>query len=318
MDCFYSTSYGKLYLSSIEKFMATTEYQELKGQVQLIITSPPFPLNKKKEYGNLQGDEFREWLAALSSGLCDLLTPDGSIVIEMGNGWEPKSPTFSTLPIESLLEFKNKGNLKLCQEFICYNPARLPSPAQWVTIERIRTIDSYTRLWWMSRSERPKADNRKILRPYSQRMKSLLKKQSYNSGKRPSNHSINDTSFLKNNKGSIMPNVIQIEDIMETGSARMPENIFSLSNTNSNTRFIKDCKENGFIPHPARMPIELVEFFVEFLTDEGDIVFDPFGGSNTTGYIAEKLKRKWCTTEVLQEYAEQSKLRFNEGKNGNE
>lgn len=313
MKCFYQTCYGKLYLSSIEEFMTTLEYNKLKGKVQLIITSPPFPLNKKKEYGNLQGDVFKEWLSGLSQGLCDLLKPKGSIVIEMGNGWEPKSPTFSTLPIESLLDFKNKGMLKLCQEFICYNPARLPSPAQWVTIERIRTIDSYTRLWWMSRSERPKADNRKVLRPYSERMKRLLKKQSYNAGRRPSNHIINDTSFLKNNSGSIMPNVIQIEDIMEPGSARMPENIFSLSNTKSNTHFIKACKEDGLTPHPARMPMELVEFFVEFLTDEGDIVFDPFGGSNTTGYIAEKLKRKWCSTEVLKEYAEQSKLRFKDG-----
>lgn len=310
MDCFYGTNFGKLYLTSIENFMTTAEYNELKGKVQLIITSPPFPLNKKKEYGNLQGNQFKEWLSDLAMGLCDLLTPNGSIIIEMGNGWEPNVPVFSTLPLESLLEFKAKGELNLCQEFICYNPARLPSPAQWVTIERIRMIDSYTRLWWMSKSEKPKADNRKVLRPYSERMKKLLQKQKYNSGKRPSNHQINDTSFLKNNNGSIMPNVIQIEEIMETGSARMPENIFSISNTNSNTKFIKQCKEKGIAPHPARMPIELVEFFVEFLTDEGDIVFDPFGGSNTTGFVAEKLNRYWCVTEMLKEYAEQSKLRF--------
>lgn len=310
MESYYSTDFGDLYLMKIEEFMDSKEYEKLKGKVQLIITSPPFPLNKKKQYGNFQGEEFKNWLSDLSIGLCDLLTPDGSIVIEMGNGWEPKSPTFSTLPLESLLSFKNKGDLNLCQEFICYNPARLPSPAQWVTIERIRTIDSYTRLWWMSRNERPKADNRKVLRPYSERMRRLLKKQSYNAGKRPSNHSINDTSFLNDNKGSIMPNVIQIEDIMEPGSARMPENIFSLSNTNSNTNFIKACKEKGVVPHPARMPIELVEFFVEFLTDEGDIVFDPFGGSNTTGFVAEKLKRKWRVTEVIEDYAEQSRLRF--------
>lgn len=310
MNCYFSTNWGKLYLSSIEEFFNTPEYYNLKGKVQLIITSPPFPLNKKKEYGNFQGEDYKEWLASISIGLCELLTSNGSIVIEMGNGWEAKSPIFSTLPIESLLEFKKKGLLNLCQEFICYNPSRLPSPAQWVTIERIRTIDSYTRLWWMSKSKRPKADNRKILRPYSERMKKLLKKQSYNSGKRPSNHKINDTSFLTNNRGSIMPNVIQIEDIMEPGSARMPENIFSLSNTKSNTKFMNACKESGITPHPARMPLELVEFFVEFLTDENDIVFDPFGGSNTTGYIAEKLKRNWIVTEVLENYAEQSKLRF--------
>ena len=43
------------------------------------------------------------------------------------------------------------------------------------------------------------------------------------------------------------------------------------------------------IIHPARMPADLVEFFVKFVTDENDLVFDPFGGSNTTGAVAENL-----------------------------
>ncbi len=310
MESIYRTERGAAFLSKIEDFAKTSKYASLKGKVQLIMTSPPFPLNKKKEYGNLQGDEYKEWIGSLSTILGDLLTPNGSVVIEMGNGWESNSPTFSTLPLESLLEFKKKGGFHLCQEFICYNPARLPSPAQWVTINRIRTIDSYTRLWWLSRSEFPKADNKKVLRPYSKRMEKLLQKNTYNSGKRPSHHSIGDKSFLKNNGGSIMHNVIQVEEIMETGSARMPENIFSLSNTRSNEKFINDCRELGFEPHPARMPVELVEFFVTFLTDEGDTVFDPFLGSNTTGYVSEKLKRKWFGTEVKIDYIEQSKLRF--------
>ncbi len=313
MISYYKTDYGQMYISSIEDFMKSKEYSDLTGKVQLILTSPPFPLNKKKEYGNLQGNEFKNWLAGLANGLTDMLTHDGSIVIEMGNGWEPNSPTFSTLPLESLLQFKEAAGLYLCQEFICYNPARLPSPAQWVTIERIRTIDSYTRLWWMSKSERPKADNRKVLRPYSKRMEKLLSNKSYNSGKRPSNHVIGEKSFLKDNSGSIMPNVIQVQDIMEPGSARMPENIFSISNTNSNTQYINACKSKNIVPHPARMPIELVEFFIQFLTDEGDIIFDPFGGSNTTGFVSEKLNRLWYVTEVKKKYAEQSKLRFSFG-----
>jgi site-specific DNA-methyltransferase (cytosine-N4-specific) len=99
----------------------------------------------------------------------EFLTKDGSIVIEMGNAWETGAPIQSLLPIKALLKFaeNKKAKLKLCQEFVCYNPARLPSPAQWVTIERIRVKDSFTRLWWMAKTDRPNADNRRILKGYS-------------------------------------------------------------------------------------------------------------------------------------------------------
>lgn len=309
MTNFYSTKFGKMHLISIEDFIDSADFNNLKGKVQLIFTSPPFPLNKKKEYGNFQGQEYKDWLSSIMFKLCELLSPTGSIVIEMGNGWEPQKPTFSTLPIETLLQIKNDSKLHLCQEFICYNPARLPSPAQWVTIEKIRTVDSYSRLWWMSKVEKPKADNTKILRPYSSRMKKLLLKQEYNYGKRPSHHNISKTSFLKDNKGSIMPNLIQIENLNCIDS-RMPENIFSISNTTSNSNFLKLCKQNNIVPHPARMPLELVEIFIEFLTDPGDIIFDPFGGSNTTGFVSEKLERNWIVTELREDYVNQSKLRF--------
>jgi site-specific DNA-methyltransferase (cytosine-N4-specific) len=59
------------------------------------------------------------------------------------------------------------------------------------------------------------------------------------------------------------------------------------------------------------MPEGLVSFFIEMLTDPGDLVFDPFAGSNTTGYIAEKLNRNWVAIEINEQYLEQAQLRFN-------
>jgi site-specific DNA-methyltransferase (cytosine-N4-specific) len=46
------------------------------------------------------------------------------------------------------------------------------------------------------------------------------------------------------------------------------------------------------------------------LTDENDLVVDIFGGSNTTGFAAEKLNRKWLTIEQSIEYVASSVLRF--------
>lgn len=186
--------------------MLTSELgDQLRGKVQLVVTSPPFPLNNKKSYGNRVGDEYKAWFVGLAEIFSDLLTEDGSIVIELGNAWVPGRPVQSLLHLESLIGFVTnpEANLRLCQEFVCYNPSRLPSPAQWVTVNRIRMTDSFTHVWWMAATDYPKADNRKVLRPYSASMKSLLKSQRYNAGKRPSEWNISKTGFLTDHGGSI-------------------------------------------------------------------------------------------------------------------
>ena len=310
----YRTTMGNFYIGKAEDLAKKRVSLEIKNKVQLILTSPPFPLNKKKKYGNLQGEEYKKWFVDLAKIFSDLLTPDGSIVIEIGNSWEQGRPVQSLLHLESLLGFVKspEANLRLCQEFICYNPSRLPTPAQWVTCNRLRTIDSFTHIWWMAKSDYPKADNKKVLRPYSKSMINLLKKQKYNSGTRPSEHKINDTSFLNDNGGSIMHNVIELEKINEDKDLRLPKNVFSISNTASNDFYHKKCRERGIKPHPARMPLDLASFFIEFLTDPGDLVLDPFAGSNTTGFSAEKLNRKWIGIDTSREYGLQSMIRFEE------
>lgn len=308
----FKTKMGKYYISDIEEFLSTRSGRSLRNKVQLIMTSPPFPLNEKKSYGNLQGEAYKDWFTKLAPIFSQLLTDDGSIVIELGNAWMPKRPIQSLLYLESFLGFLNnpEANLRLCQEFICYNPARLPSPAQWVTVKRIRVIDSYTHIWWMAKNDYPKADNRRILRPYSKSMKSLLKRKSYNSGYRPSGHNIGETSFMKDSGGSIVHNVIELEQISDDRPARLPKNVLSIANTQSNDFFLRTCRERGIRPHPARMPIELAKYFIEFLTDPGDLVFDPFAGSNIVGYCAEVLSRKWIATERNEDYGKQSLIRF--------
>jgi len=313
-NLYYKTKFGKLLLSDFENLYNTFLKRYYHSKFDLIITSPPFPLNAKKQYGNLQGDEYKKWFFSLAPIFSKLLSDTGSLVIEVGNAWEPNRPVQSTLHLECLLGLIQNSDLRLIQEFIIYNPSKLPSPAQWVTVNRIRTVDSYTHVWWLAKSDFPKADNTKVLRPYSKSMQRLLKKQSYNDGKRPSEHNISKRGFLKDNGGSIAHNIFELEKIEEKREVRLPHNVLSFSNTVSNDFFLKSCREKGITPHPARMNQGIVNFFIEFLTDENDLILDPFGGSNTTGYCAEKLKRKWIVSEINKDYAEQSILRFKETK----
>ena len=301
----YATEYGHMILGQAEDALTSDLVQRYKGTVQLVFTSPPFPLNHKKKYGNLQGEKYVAWLASFAQPLAEMLAPDGSIVIELGNAWEPGKPVMSTLALEALLAFRKAANLYLCQQFVCNNPARLPGPAQWVNVERIRVKDSFTHLWWMAPSTRPKADNRRVLKPYSAAMLQLLKSRKYSSGKRPSQHNIRPTTFLKDHNGAIPSNALQFID-------DPPTDFLEFSNTKATDDYQRYCRDHGLPTHPARMPIGLPEFFIKLLTEPGDLVLDPFAGSNITGAAAEYLDRHWLSIELQAEYGAGSRGRFSD------
>ena len=289
----YVTDQGKMIEGTIESSLEAGLCAEAEGAVQLLLTSPPFPLNRKKKYGNLQGQDYIDWLSGLAPRLGKLLTPTGSLVIELGNAWVPGEPVMSTLALEALLAFRKSGRFKLCQTFVWHNPARLPTPAQWVNVERIRVKDAFTHVWWMSRTSHPKADNRRVLKEYSRSMKDLLQSGRYNDGQRPSEHRIGRKSFLKDNGGAI------------------PSNVLTVSNTASrNDAYLDYCRTHDIDVHPARMPKDVVAFFVKYLSDDNDLIFDPFAGSNTTGAVAEQLKRRWISIEPESEYVQGSLGRF--------
>jgi DNA modification methylase len=290
----FRTNLGQLFVGNCEKILSGPLSRRFAGKVDLIFTSPPFPLNDKKRYGNLQGDQYRDWLAAFAPLFASLLSPRGSVVIEIGNAWEPGRPVQSTLPQRALLAFLDSGKFQLCQEITYYNPARLPSPAQWVTVNRMRLKDATTKIWWMAKCDKPNADNRRVLKPYSKHMKRLLERKRYNSGTRPSEHVISESGFLRDNGGAIAPNLLQV------------------SNTHSNSGYLKFCKDSQLRPHPARMPEAIPDFFIRFLTEPGGLVLDPFSGSNTTGFMAEQLGRRWVAFEAEKAYAIAGVSRFDD------
>lgn len=288
----YSTELGVMYRGLAESMDNPEFINKYKGKIDLILTSPPFPLNRKKKYGNRQGVDYINWITGFVGLFRKLLKPRGSIVIELGNAWEPGHPVMSTLALRALLSFLDRGEFKLAQQFIYYNKARLPGPAQWVNVKRIRVKDAYTYIWWMSPSAYPYANNRRILVPYKKDMLDLLKTGKYNSGRRPSEHVIGTKSFLKDNGGAI------------------PSNVLEFANTNSSDSYLDYCERHNLERHPARMNINVATFFVKLLTTPRSLVLDPFAGSNTTGFVAEQLGRGWLSVEPEEKYIASSRGRF--------
>lgn len=283
---YYAQSYGAAYLgNSLEIIKGLKDHS-----VNLILTSPPFALTRKKEYGNESAENYVDWFLPFSQEFKRVLTEDGSLVIDLGGAYLPGNPVRSIYQYELLIRLCKEVGFFLAQDFFHYNPARLPTPAEWVTVRRVRVKDSVNVVWWLSKTERPKANNRKVLKSYSESMKRLLK-NGYKAKLRPSGHDIS-TKFQTNNSGAIPPNLIEV------------------ANTESNSLYLRKCKEAGIKPHPARFPASFADFFIKFLTDENDLVLDPFAGSNTTGFVAENLQRRWMAFELKEEYLIGSQCRF--------
>lgn len=319
----YSTEFGEAWVGdSLQGVRDNVD----DGSVSLFMTSPPFALRRKKEYGNRTPEEYIEWFVEFAKVFWDKLADDGSLVIDLGGSWNPGHPTRSLYQFELLLTLcKDLGekNYHLAQEFYWYNPAKMPSPAQWVTVERIRVKDAVNVVWWLSKTKDPKASNRRVLKPYSDSMKKQLKRGSYNSGRRPGQQNVSKEAWNTEHKGSIPANQITAEHAVD--ASEIEDNWLAIANTDSASTYHRRLREAfaNATPeqraelearvrnHPARFPLELPSFFIDFLTDSpGDLVIDPFAGSNVTGEAAERAGRRWKAFELSEPYLQGSVARF--------
>lgn len=284
---YFSTEQGKIYLGdSLDMFSKHIKPES----VDLVMTSPPFGLVRKKEYGNVPADEYLDWFRPFAEAVHRSLKETGSFVIDIGGAWNAGMPTRHLYHYELLIMLCREYGFHLAQDFFWWSPSKLPTPAEWVTVRRIRVKDAINCIWWLSKTPFPKASNRRVLAPYSDSMKGLLK-NGYKAKLRPSGHDISDKFSINN-------------------GAAIPPNLLALPNTESNSSYLRYCTENDIKAHPARFPVTLPQFFIRMLTDPGDTVVDPFGGSCVTGEAAESLNRKWHCCELIEEYLKGAVHRF--------
>ncbi|HET7921304.1 MAG TPA: site-specific DNA-methyltransferase [Gammaproteobacteria bacterium] len=263
------------------------------NSINLVITSPPFALLRKKEYGNKEQHEYIDWLTEFATLVRRKLTDDGSFVLDLGGAYKKGVPVRSLYNYRVLVRFCDEIGFHLAEEFFWHNPSKLPSPIEWVNKRKLRVKDSVNTVWWLSKTEWPKADVTKVLSPYGERMKKLIRNPAkfYTPKGRPSGHDVS-AGFGKDNGGAI------------------PSNLLQISNSESNGQYLSGCKTIGIRAHPARFPTKLPEFFIRFLTEPGDLVVDIFAGSNTTGQVAEAEGRRWLAFDEQLEYLAASAFRF--------
>jgi site-specific DNA-methyltransferase (cytosine-N4-specific) len=215
-----------------------------------------------------------------------ILAPDGSLFLNLGDAWNKGEPTISLYQERILIEACGRLGWSLAQKLYWWNPARLPSPAQFVTVERVRVTNGIEQIYWLAPTSRPKANNRQVLRPYSESMKKTLRAGGSNVGKRPSGFSIAKGAFNTDNGGSI------------------PHNLIVASNTASNDGYTTACKAAGLPVHPARFTADVPRLCVGLASEIGDVIWDPFSGSMVTAAVAQSMGRKWIANDRCREYLE--------------
>lgn len=285
----YFTALGAAYQGDSRRLLTEVE----DDSVNLVFTSPPFALQRQKEYGNCDEREYVDWLMEFARLLKPKLREDGSFVLDLGGAYQKGVPSRSLYPFRVLTRFCDELGFILAEDFYWFNPSKLPSPIEWVNKRKLRAKDSVNTVWWFSKTPWPKADVSKVLAPYSDRMKKLIADPAafYTPKKRPSGHDIG-AAFGKDNGGSL------------------PSNLLQISNSESNGQYVSGCNAVGAKAHPARFPEKLPEFFIRMLTNPGDLVLDIFAGSNTTGAVAEREGRRWLGFELDLDYVAASAFRF--------
>ena len=286
MEAYFQTARGKMILGDCLNYLQTLK----DSCVNLIVTSPPYALIKKKQYGNEDSAAYLDWFRPFAKEFYRVLAENGSFVLNIGGSWNKGQPTRNLYHFKILIMLCEEYGFHLAQEFYFWNPSKLPNPAEWCTVRKIRVKDSIEPVWWLSKSPYPKASNQRVLQPYSKSMTSLLS-TGYKAKLRPSGHNIS-SQFMIPHQGSIPPNLL------------------ALPNTESNSYYLTYCANHQLNPHPARFPAALPEYFIRMCTDKEDVVIDPFAGSCVIGEVAERLHRNWVCCDTVEEYLKGAIGRF--------
>jgi len=268
-----------------------------KNEVDLIVTSPPYMLQKEREYGNVKGERaYIDWFLRRAEEWVTLMrNPSSSIVINLGDIWNHKEASLSLYKERLLLELHDKLGLKLCQRFEWLNPAKPAAPIWWVAKHRMRVKPSLETIWWLSQDpNNTDAHNSRVLEPYLESTRKLIANGGMQqTAYRPSGHRVRQGAFSNDDGG------------------RIPHNLLVSGPEGSNSQYCNACRDNNLPIHPARFPYSLPEFFIKLLIhDKEQITADPFFGSGMTGFVAEQHGSKWVGVERMLELLQGAQLRF--------
>lgn len=288
----FSTKLGLAILGSCDSV-----FSRFDVPISLICSSPPFPLSNPRNYGNVSEKEFVDWITRALEPVIRRLVPGASVCLEISpNIYMPGSPARSMYCERLVLALHDRLGLSLMDRLVWENTSAPPSPVQWASKKRVQLSATYSFVFWLTNdAQRVKSDNRRVLKPHTERHAKLIsgggenRTASFAGGA----YRLRPGSFGNDTPGAIPRNVIKVSH-----------------NCADQNAYKKKVRHLGLPPHTAPMPLALPKFLIELLTEKEDVVCDPFLGSGSTAKAAEVLGRRWVGTEIAVEYIVGAMARF--------
>lgn len=271
-------------------------FSRLDEPLHLCLTSPPYPLQRARAYGNPGEREFSDWICWQLEPAVRQLAPGGSVVLNISNDiFMPGSPARSLYVERAVLDLHHRLGLQLMDRLIWENPVKPPGPTRWACVGRQQLVHTWEPCLWFTNSPAECfADNRRVLKPHSRDQARLIER-----GGDKRRVSYGDGAYR------IRPGSFSASE------GTIPRNLLRYAHTSAEVMQLRRAAaEQGLPAHSAMMPKALARFLIEFLTLPGHLVADLFGGWASTASAAEEAGRRWILSERIAEYIAGGSLRF--------
>lgn len=269
----------------------------LDEPLHLVLTSPPYALQKARAYGNPNASEYVDFICRMLEPVVPKLAEGGSVVLNVTNDvFLPGSPARELLTERLTIALHDRLGLFKMDSLIWFNRSKAPGPVQWASLQRTQLNVGWEPILWMAKNPLATyADNRRVLQPHSERHAKLIAQ-----GGEQRERSYSDGRYN-----------LKVGRFSNPTAGRIPKNVLEFGHSCSGQRAYKrEAAALGLPAHGAPWPESLVEFMVRYLTTEGMLVADIFGGSQTTAAVCERLDRRWLTSDVMAEYVRGGATRF--------
>ncbi len=264
-------------------------FSKIDCPITLCLTSPPYPLAKARSYGNPSEAEYVDWIVRQLEPIVQNLVQGGSIALNITNdAFLPGMPARSLYRERLLLALHDRLGLYKVDELVWANPSKPPGPVRWASIERCQLNVGWEPVYWLTNDPRAlRSDNRRVLQAHSERHLKLIAQ-----GGEQRHGEYSDGAYRLHPGRFGNPT-----------AGKIPRNVLTFGHACADQRQYKRAARAAGLPaHGAPMPLALASFLIEFMSEPGDLIVDPFGGSFTTAKAAELLGRRWLSTEIMVQY----------------
>ena len=282
----YKTRSGKAYAGDAMELIKHIP----DGSISLIVTSPPYALKNGKKYGNVDSMAYVRWFMPFVDEFYRVLREDGNLVLSIGRDMTIGTLAESPWNFKLFAELRENEKFYLKGEFAWAGPTPSSVPEEWIRVKRVGIKDAVNYVWWFTKNSRFNYGRKNALSPYISKVMRTIERRKYAELRSVEYNA--DGPVLRDYRYSVLIKFLTVGD------------------RESDRRYVEACRNHNVKAHPARYPLRLPEFFIKYLTERGDVVLDPFAGSNTTGEAAEGIGRLWIAFEINSEYLDGSMFRF--------